>query len=150
MRPFMTQRRLLQDQTGQSNQMSACHFNDAFINFNAMNFSEWKQLSSRVLIKSNINNWLVCEPGTGSLVHWQHRSMSCQIVKRVTGTCDMTLATSNIETKGHGPFFYSTNDWATVYYYFDDLAYPKSLWNEPRKPPENVADPLTDGNIFIR
>ena len=65
--------------------------------------------------------------------------MSCQIVKRVTGTCNTTPAPSNIETKGHGPFFYSTNDWATVNYYFDGLAYPQSLWNEPWKPPEKCS-----------
>ena len=34
----------------------------------AMNFSHWKQLGRQVLIKRNINNWLVCHPGPGSLV----------------------------------------------------------------------------------
>ena len=38
--------------------------------YNAMNLSQWKQLGRQVLIKSNINNWLVCHPGTGSLVDW--------------------------------------------------------------------------------
>ena len=32
--------------------------------YNAMNFSQWKQLGRQVLIKTNINNWLVCHPGT--------------------------------------------------------------------------------------
>ena len=33
-----------------------------------MNFSLWKQIGRQILIKSNINNWLVCHPGPGSLV----------------------------------------------------------------------------------
>ena len=123
--------------------------------FNAVNFSEWKQLGSRVLIKSNINNWLVCEPGTGSLVNWQDGSMSCQIVKRVTDTCNTTPApTKFASSKGYGPMFYSTGKWGTsAYYYFD--GYRGEAW--PTHDPcgknrgnhlKNVADP--HGNIYIR
>ena len=54
---------------------------------NAMNFSLWKQLGRQVLIKSNINNWLVCHPGTGSLVDWQDGDINCRIIKYVTATC---------------------------------------------------------------
>ena len=36
--------------------------------YNASEFSLWKQFGSEMLIKSNINNWLVCSPGSGSLV----------------------------------------------------------------------------------
>lgn len=50
-------------------------------NFNAMNFSLWKLLGRQILIKSNINNWLVCHPGTGSLVDWQEGEVSCKVVK---------------------------------------------------------------------
>ena len=39
--------------------------------YNAMNFSLWKKLGRQILIKSNINNWLVCQQVTGSLVYWQ-------------------------------------------------------------------------------
>ena len=39
--------------------------------YNAVKFSLWKQLGSEFLVKSNINNWLVCVPGTGSFVEWQ-------------------------------------------------------------------------------
>ena len=40
--------------------------------YNAVNFSLWKKLGRQILIKSNINNWLVCDPGNGSLVDWQY------------------------------------------------------------------------------
>ena len=38
--------------------------------YNAINISLWKQLGRQVLIKSNINNWLICDPVIGSLVDW--------------------------------------------------------------------------------
>ena len=62
--------------------------------YNAINFSLWKQLGRQVLIKSNINNWLIFQPGTGSLVDWKDGSVSCQIVKRVTAMCNGTPAPS--------------------------------------------------------
>ena len=122
--------------------------------FNAVNFSEWKQLGSRVLIKSNINNWLVCEPGTGSLVNWQDGSMSCQIVKRVTDTCNTTPApTKFASSKGYGPMFYSTGYWNSAYYYFDGFTRNNWPTHDPcgknrAKHLKNVADP--HGNIYIR
>ncbi|KAL9960235.1 hypothetical protein ACROYT_G033666 [Oculina patagonica] len=36
--------------------------------YNALIFSQSKQLSREILVKSNINNWLICNPGSGSLV----------------------------------------------------------------------------------
>ena len=107
-----------------------CYFYHHCDQTNLDSMSQWQALTLRLTCM-----WAE----TGSLVHWQHGSMSCQIVKRVTGTCNMTPAPTNIETKGHGPFFYSTNDWATVFYYFDGLAYPRSLWNDQRKPPEKCG-----------
>ena len=38
--------------------------------YNALEFSLWKQFGSEILIKSNINNWLFCSPGSGSLVRY--------------------------------------------------------------------------------
>lgn len=121
--------------------------------FNAVNFSEWKQLGSRVLIKSNINNWLVCEPGTGSLVLWRDGSMSCQIVKRVTDTCNTTPAPTKFASSiGYGPMFYSADYQNSIYYYFD--GFTRNNW--PTHDPcgknrgnhlKNVADP--HGNIYI-
>ncbi|CAH3189247.1 unnamed protein product [Porites evermanni] len=30
--------------------------------FNALDFSLWKQLGQEIFVKSNVNNWLVCSP----------------------------------------------------------------------------------------
>ena len=120
--------------------------------FNAMNFSIWKQLGRQVLIKSNINNWLVCHPGTGSLVDWQEGSVKCQVVKNVTDTCQDSPAPSRfvpIHSQTFGPIFSSSN----IYYYFDGY----TLMHWPTHDPcgknelnhlKNVDNP--HGNIFIR
>ncbi|XP_020600420.1 uncharacterized protein LOC110039633, partial [Orbicella faveolata] len=80
--------------------------------YNAMEFSLWKQLGRQVLIKSNINNWLICNPGTGSLADWQEESVSCQIVKRVSDKCLETPAPSSVspsDGSNCGPVFLSAS-----------------------------------------
>ncbi|KAJ7376712.1 hypothetical protein OS493_033336 [Desmophyllum pertusum] len=122
--------------------------------YNAMNFSQWKQLGRQVLIKSNINNWLVCHPGTGSLVDWQEGDVSCQIVKHVTDTCKDKSAPSKFSpSPGYGPMFYTSRYFNSTYYYFD--GFTGNHW--PTHDPcgknqgnhvKNVVSP--HGNIFIR
>ena len=126
--------------------------------YNAMDFSLWQHLGRQVLIKSNINNWLLCHPGAGSLVDWLYGSVSCQIVKRVTDNCLETAAPSTV-SPGHptrcGPVFVSTSFMVDTYYYFDgckrrdwpinDLCGIKSsLWYYVK----NATNP--HGNIFVR
>ena len=48
--------------------------------YNAVNVSLWKQLGKQVLVKSNINNWLVCHPGNGNLVDLKAGSVSCHFL----------------------------------------------------------------------
>lgn len=122
--------------------------------YNAMNFSLWKQIGSQFLIKSNINNWLVCNPGTGSLVDWQDGSVSCQIIKRVTATCNETLPPSEFaRIKGFGPMLYTSGKQRNLYYYFDGYTGQNWPTHDPcgeNKPNhlKNVTNP--HGNIYIR
>ena len=82
--------------------------------YNAINFWLWKQISMQILIKSNINNWLVCNPGTGSLVDMQNGTVKCQIIKRVTDKCNATQAPSKFTHVGvKGPLFYSHHGFAS-------------------------------------
>ncbi|XP_068696196.1 uncharacterized protein [Montipora foliosa] len=124
--------------------------------YNALNFSHWKQLGKEVLIKSNINNWLVCHPGTGSLVDWQDGNVSCQIIKQVTDTCRGTQAPSQFtRSQGYGPIFHTTGTgpFSTTYYYFDGNTENHWPTHDPcgRNSPhqiKNVNDP--HGNIYVR
>ena len=118
--------------------------------YNAINFSQWKQLGRQVLIKSNINNWLICYPGTGSLVDWQDGSISCQLAKYVTDTCKGSAPPATfIARPEYGPRFTAS----AIYYSFE--GYKGKYW--PTHDPcgtnqgnqvKNVANP--HGNIFIR
>ena len=126
--------------------------------YNAMDFSLWKQLGRQVLIKSNVNNWLICSPVTGSLVDWQEGSVSCQIVKRVTDKCLEASAPSSVspdERLRCGPLFLSTSFWVDGYYYFDGCTRkdwpihdPCGITSAQWTYLQNVANP--HGNIFVR
>ena len=52
--------------------------------YEAMNFSLWRTIGNETLIKSNINNWIVCKEGTGSIVMQKAGSISCKLVKQVS------------------------------------------------------------------
>ena len=123
--------------------------------YNAMNFSLWKQLGRQVLIKSNINNWLVCHPGNGSLVDWQEGDINCTIIKHVTDPTPTVVPSkfSPDQQNLYGPLLSLSELSYGFYYYFD--GYTGKHWpvhdplgtNSPNQK-KNVPDP--HGNIFIR
>ncbi|XP_078343428.1 uncharacterized protein LOC144629109 [Oculina patagonica] len=89
------------------------------IDYNAMAFTLWRQFGKEILIKSNINNWLVCSPGTGSLVEWKNGKVLCKIFKRVSDTCLYRPPPSTFRGPGYcGPLF-SEGPSSTHYFYFD-------------------------------
>ena len=53
----------------------------------AMNFALWRTIGKEFLIKSNINNWIACKEGTGSLVQQKAGSITCQLVKQLSNQC---------------------------------------------------------------
>ena len=122
--------------------------------YNAMNFSLWNKLGRQFLIKSNINNWLVCQPITGSLVDWQKGDVNCTITKYVADPGESASAPSKFSPYiNYGPMFHSSGRWDSNFYYFN--GYTGKNWpthdpcgrNEPNQK-KNVLDP--HGNIFIR
>jgi len=52
--------------------------------YEAMNFDLWRTIGNQTLIKSNINNWIVCREDTGSIVREKAGSMKCKLVKQVS------------------------------------------------------------------
>ena len=116
--------------------------------YEATNFSLWRTIGKEFLIKSNINNWIACKEGTGSLVQQKVGSITCKLVKQVSPLCpDVVPKSFNLHSQG--PYL-SASD---AYYYFDG----STTSNFPPHDPcgtnqlnqlKGVANP--HGNIFVR
>ena len=116
--------------------------------YEGMDFALWRTIGNQTLIKSNINNWIACKEGTGSIVRQKAGSLSCKLVKQVSQQCAGVVPTSFV-LDSNGPHLSSTS----LYYYFDGHTSGNWPTHDPcGKNQENqltgVANP--HGNIFIR
>ena len=116
--------------------------------YEAMDFALWRTIGNQALIKSNINNWIACKEGTGSIVRLKAGSLSCKLVKQVSQQCAGVVPKS-FHLYPCGPHLNGNN----LYYYFDGST--KREW--PTHDPcgtaganhlKGVANP--HGNIFVR
>ena len=123
--------------------------------YNAMEFDKWKEIGNEFLIQSNINNWVSCKPGTGSLVMLKGGTLSCKIEKHITSNCGHISAPDKLAISNYGPGLKKSNEnkW---YYYFEGNAQqsvnrfpvhdPCATSNQNHK--KGVTGPR--GNIFLR
>ena len=84
--------------------------------YEAMDFALWRTIGNQVLIKSNINNWIACQEGSGSIVRMRGGSLSCKLVKQVLRQCAGRVPTSLVTSRRHGPLL---SYGSSFYYYFD-------------------------------
>lgn len=127
----------------------------------AMEFDLWKQIGNEFMVKSNINHWIACKDGSGSLVECKAGSLSCKVVKNIAAVCqDVAPDEIRILTKessaNYGPHLYYSKSptWLKTYYFWDSST---QTGNWPTHDPcgknglshvKNVVNP--HGNIFIR
>ena len=114
----------------------------------AMDFALWRTIGKEFLIKSNINNWISCKEGTGSLVQQKAGSISCKLVKQVSKLCPGGVPKSFL-LGPRGPRLSSSS----VYYFFDGST--RSHWPTHDPCGMNQENQLKDvanphGNIFVR
>ena len=116
--------------------------------YEAMDFALWRTIGNQALIKSNINNWIVCKEGSGSIVRKTAGSLSCKLVKQVSQQCPGEVPTSLV-LNNYGPYLSSSS----FYYFFDGST--SGSWpthdpcgNNQQNQLKSVANP--HGNIFIR
>ena len=118
--------------------------------YEAMNFSLWQTIGKEFLIKSNINNWIACQEGTGSFV--QHvppaGSVTCKLVKQVSKQCAGVVPKSFSST-----FWGPVLDADSLYYFFDGDT--NGFWPVHDPCGKNQANQLKGvanphGNIFVR
>ena len=82
----------------------------------AVNWTFWKDIGKEFMVKSNINNWVVCQPNGGSIVEEKSGSVSCQNIKNVMTVC--SGAPKVIYWWSGGPALRSTWSFSYDYYYF--------------------------------
>ena len=116
--------------------------------YEAMNFALWRTIGKETLIKSNINNWIVCKEGTGSIVRQKAGSINCKLVKQVSKKC-AGVAPKSLGMYGVGPYL-SSRDFS---YYFE--ARVGGGWPAHDPCGKNQANQLKGvdnphGNIFVR
>ena len=118
--------------------------------FGAVDWNIWTNIGHEFMIKSNINDWIVCQPNGGSLVIEKQGLMSCQNVKNVATACS-GVAPNKICWHTYGPLLYLEG--SLLYYYFDGNAGtnwpthdPCGKYNSNHK--KGVSNP--GGQIYLR
>ena len=116
--------------------------------YEAMNFALWRTIGKDILIKSNINNWITCREGTGSLVRQKAGSINCKLVKQVSKQCTGVVPKS-LTMHSYGPLLSSSS----LYYYFDGNIGSNSPTHDPcgKNQPNQLKGVVNPhGNIFVR
>ena len=116
--------------------------------YEAMDFALWRTIGDQTLIKSNINNWIACKEGSGSIVRLRAGSLSCKLVKQVSQQCAGVVPKSLL-LHSRGPYLISDS----TYYFFDSGTGGGWPVHDPcgsgsSSQLKGVANP--HGNIFIR
>ena len=80
----------------------------------AVDWNDWKDIGKDFMVKSNINDWIVCQPSGGSIVTQKEGSITCQNIKNVATACSGETP-SRMYWYYRGPYL----DASFLYYYFD-------------------------------
>ena len=118
--------------------------------YGALDFSLWQNIGEEFMIKTNINNWIACTPGSGSFSRWVAGSIDCRMIKSITTSCpNMPSGPWTIIFNVRGPSVKNNN---THYYYFDGTT--SNHWPTHDPCGLNQANHLTGlhprGQIWLR
>ena len=114
----------------------------------AVDWNLWKDIGREFMVKSNINDWLVCKPSGGSIVTKKDGSLLCQNIKNVAKACS-GVAPKRIEWHPYGPHL---SAWA-YYYSFDGVTRDACPIHDPcgrhsQNQKKGVSNP--GGQIYLR
>ncbi len=116
--------------------------------YGAVDWNLWKDIGKEFMIKSNINDWIVCQPISGSLVTRKHGSVSCLNIKNSTTTCT-GVAPKRVQWWSYGPAIT-----ASSYFYFFE-GYTGASWpthdpcgKDRTNQKKGVSNP--GGQIYLR
>lgn len=116
--------------------------------YEAINFALWRIIGKETLIKSNINNLLVCRDGTGSIVQGKGGSINCKLVGHHSRRC-LGAVPKSFAMYACGPSL----NLHSHYYYFDSCTGGYWPTHDPcgRNQQNHVKSVVNPhGNIFVR
>ena len=106
------------------------------------------------MVKSTINDWLVCQPNGGSMVAKKEGSIICENIKNVATACSGVVP-HNVRWLSSGPVLEMSHYEYDIYYRFDGNG--ESAWVPIHDPcgtgskanhKQGVANP--GGQIYLR
>ena len=115
----------------------------------AVDWNVWKDIGKDFMVKSNINDWIVCQPRGGSIVTIKGGGISCENIKNVATACSGEAPFKMYWWALRGP--YLSASWR--YYYFDgdtrdDWPNHDSCRNFQENHKKGVSNP--GGQIYLR
>ena len=122
---------------------------NAELSLGALDWNFWKNIGEEFMIKSNINDWLVCQANIGSIVTQNGGSISCHNIKNVNTACS-DVSPTRISWGNVGP----TLDFSGRFYHFDGNTKSDSpthdacgtgKWKNYKKGVENPG-----GKVYLR
>ena len=118
----------------------------------ALDWTLWKHVGQEFMVKSTINDWILCQQNHGSIVTKQSGSISCENIKNVhVATTCAGLVLNRITWFSHAPIFFASK----AYHSFDGARATHPHWprHDPRGEGEAnhkkaVSNP--GGQIYLR
>ena len=81
----------------------------------SMDFEMWKEIGNELLIKSTVNNWLICSENGGSLVEMRNGPLNCNKTKIVVEDVCEDVVPYMFQKDGHSAALYTATG---IYYNF--------------------------------
>ena len=85
----------------------------------AVDWNLWKDIGKQFMVKSNINDWVVCQPSGGSIVvimTKKNRSLACQNIKNVATACS-GVSPNGIYWWSPGPTLHASSRYEHYYWF---------------------------------
>ena len=114
----------------------------------AVDWNLWKDIGKEFMVKSNINDWVVCQPNGGSIVTKKRGSLRCHNIKNVATACS-GVAPYEIYWYALGPALHARS----YYYFFEGSTHGNTPIHDPcgrigKNHKKGVRNP--HGQIYLR
>ena len=84
----------------------------------AVDWNLWKDIGQEFMVKSTINDWIVCQANKGSILEMKPGSIVCENIKNVAEACSGVVP-DHVWWWGSGPVLGLNNGTLNLYYRFD-------------------------------